>query len=199
MTNDNHHIFIIDDEQKVCNVLCETLMQNEINATGFTREKECLKELQSQRCDLLITDLKMPEINGIELMKKAKYIIPYLPVMIITGYGDVPTAISAIKSGAVDFIEKPLEIDKFIKKVKSVLHQNNKVDKIINKPLTNTETRVLRLLINGYINRKTANIMKRSIRTIEVHRSNIMKKLNADNVIELMKKAALLGIVELKK
>jgi two-component system C4-dicarboxylate transport response regulator DctD len=111
MANNNHQIFIIDDEQKVCNVICETLMQYEINATCFAREKDCLKELKFNRCDLLITDLMMPETDGIELMQKARHLIPYLPVIVITGYGDIPTAVSAIKAGAVDFIEKPIETD----------------------------------------------------------------------------------------
>ena len=196
MATENHHIFIIDDERKVCNLLCESLIQNEINATCFTREEDCFNELKSRRCDLLITDLKMPGINGIELMKKAKSFIPYLPVIIITGYGDIPTAISAIKSGAVDFIEKPLEIGIFIQKVKSVLQQSHNVHNIINKPLTNTEKEVFRLLIDGKNSREIANIMKRSNRTIEVHRAHIMKKLEVDNIIDLIKQSALMGLIE---
>ena len=159
MATDNHHIFVIDDERKVCNLLCESLIQNEINATCFTREENYLNELKSRRCDLLITALKVPGINGIELMKKAESFVPYLPVIIITGYGDIPTAISAIKSRAEDFIEKPLKIGTFIKKVKSVLQKNHNVHKI-NKPLTNTEKGVLRLLIDGKNSREIANIIE---------------------------------------
>ena len=195
MIRDNH-IFIIDDEQKVCNILCEAFELYGINATCFTREEDCLKELESGRCDLLITALKMPEIDGIELMKKAKSFFPYLPVIIIAGYGDIPTAVSAIKAGAVDFIKKPIETDRFIQKVKSVLQQNHNVHKIINKPLTNMEKKVLKLIIDGANNREIANIMKRSIRTIEVHRANIMKKLSVNNVIDLIKRIALIGLSE---
>lgn len=191
----NDHVFIIDNEQSVHRIACEVLEPYGINTTCFTREEDCLKELKSRRCDLLITDLKIPEIDGIELMKKAKHLIPYLPVIIITGNGDIPTAISAIKSGAVDFIEKPLELGIFIQKIKSVLQQNHNIHKI-NKHLTNMEKEVLKLLIDGNNNREIANLMSRSVRTIEVHRAHIMKKLGADNIIDLVKQASLIGLIE---
>ena len=196
MANDNHHIFIIDDEQKVCNLLFKTLIQYEINATCFTRGKDCLKELKSQRCDLLITALKTPEIDGIELMKKAHYLVPYLPIIIITGYGDIPTAVSAIKAGAVDFIEKPFKTGTFINKIQSILKQNSNINKIY-KPLTNMEMKVLKLIFDGRTNHDIANIMKRSVRTIEVHRANIMEKLGVNNVVDLIKRATLIGHNEL--
>ena len=197
MNSDKHHIFIIDDDQNVCNMICKDLEQYGINATCFTNGEDCFRELESKRCDLLITDLNMPGINGIELMKKVKCLIPYLPIIIITGHGDIPTAVSAIKYGAEGFYAKPLEIEKFIQKIRSVLHQNHDIHRIINKPLTDMEMKVLKLIIDGNSNLEIATILNRSIRTVEVHRAKIMKKLEVDNVIDLIKRTTLLGHIEL--
>lgn len=196
MTSDNHHILIVDDQENICKVVCEALEQNSMNVTCFTNGQDCLKQLNTQRCDLLITDLKMPGIDGIELMTKAKSLIPWLPVIIITGYGDIPIAVTAMKGGAVDFIEKPLDTETLLQKVKSVLKQNHEINNLINKPLTQMEKKVLKLIVNGNSNREIALELKRSKRTIEVHRTNIMKKLGVNNVVDLIKRAVLVGLIK---
>jgi len=198
MTNyDHQHVFLVDDEPEVCKAIGETLEQHGINVTCFTRGIDCLKQLDSKRCDLLITDLKMPEIDGIELMMKARDLVPWLPILIITGYGDIPTAVTAIKNGAVDFIEKPIETESFVCKVKSILQKNHNINNLTNKILTKMEMRVLKLIIEGKSSKEIAYSLNRSDRTVEVHRANIMKKLDIDNVIDLIKRAALMGLIEL--
>ena len=198
MTNYNHqHVFLVDDEPEVCKVIGETLEKHGINITCFTSGRDCLKQLDSKRCDLLITDLKMPEIDGIELMIKARHIVPWLPIIIITGYGDIPTAVTTIKNGAVDFIEKPLETESFVSKVKSILQENHNINNPTNKPLTKMEMRVLKLLIKGKSSKEIAYSLNRSDRTVEVHRARIMKKLGVSNIIDLIKRVALMGLIEL--
>ncbi len=197
MTNYNHQgVFLVDDEPKVCKVIGETLEQHGINVTCFTSGRDCLKKLDSKRCDLLITDLKMPEIDGIELMMKAKDLVPWLPILIITGYGDIPTAVTAIQNGAVDFIEKPIETESFVCKVKSILQKNHNINNLTKKSLTKMEVNVLKLLIEGKSNKQIAYSLNRSDRTIEVHRARIMEKLHADHFLGLIKRAALIGLIE---
>ena len=190
-------IFIVDDEPKVCEVICETLEKSGAKVSCFSRAAECLEQLRSQRCDLLITDLKMPEMDGIELLMNARVIAPWLPVLMITGYGDIPTAVKAVKAGAVDFIEKPLSKDDFLRKVRSILQDNPSPDARAGAPLTPRETRVLELVIAGKTNKEIANLLHRSIRTIEVHRSRVMGKLGVDNLVDLVKRAAIMGLVDL--
>ena len=118
------HIFLIDDELDVCEAISEILEEAGYKVDYFTRAADFLERLCSQRCDLLITDLKMPEMNGIELLAKVKHTAPWVPVLIISGYGDIPTAVAAVKSGAADFIEKPIGKESLLGKVTSMLRHS---------------------------------------------------------------------------
>jgi len=191
------HIFFVDDEPKVRQVVGETLEDLGPKVSCFASAVDCLEQLGSQRCDLLITDVKMPEMDGMELLAKAKRLAPWMPILVITGYGDIPTAVAAIKAGAVDFIEKPLDKKSFLWKVKSILQQSTFDDFYTGKPLTESEMKVLKLIFDGKSNKEIANLLHRSVRTIEVHRGHLMRKLDVDNVVDLVKRAAMMGLVEL--
>ena len=123
----------------------------------------------------------MPGIDGIELLSQVKKVAPWTPV-VMTSYADIPKAVQAVKSGAFDFIEKPFEVDKFIEIVELALKQNQFYDSDVGKALTKTEKIILKLILKGKSNKGIAYIMKRSERTIEVHRSHIMRKLEHFNI-----------------
>jgi len=195
--NAKQHIFFVDDEPKVREVVSETLEELGSKVSCFACAADCLEQLGYQRCDLLITDVKMPEMDGMELLAKARSLAPWLPILVITGYGDIPTAVTAIKAGAVDFTEKPLDRKSFLWKVKSILQQSTFNDSYRGKPLTESEMKVLKLIIDGKSNKEIAYVLHRSIRTIEVHRGHLMRKLDVDNVVDLVKRAAMMGLVEL--
>ena len=190
-------VFIVDDEPRVCEVICETLEASGIKATCFNSGLECLEQLGRSKCDLLITDLKMPRMDGVELLAKARVIAPWLPVLMITGYGDIPTAVKAVQAGAVDFLEKPLVKKSFVRQVKTLLQESASLDARVGTPLTQGETKVLKLIVDGKSNNKIANLLHRSVRTVEVHRSRVMEKLGVENVIDLVKRAATMGLVDL--
>ena len=194
---DNRHIFFVDDEPKVREVVGETLEQLGSKVSCFASASDCLEQLEIQKCDLLITDIKMPGMNGIELLTEAKRLAPWLPVLIVTGYGDIPTAVTAVKAGAVDFIEKPLETETFLRKIKSLMKRNPVLDFMKDKPLTKSEVRILRLVIEGKSSKEISNLVHRSVRTIEVHRARIMHKLCVDNLVDLVKRAAVMGLIDL--
>jgi FixJ family two-component response regulator len=192
------HIFFLDDELQVRDVVRETLEEADIKVTCFACPIECLARLRSQKCDLLITDLRMPEKDGLELLADVKRLAPWVPVLMITGYGDVPTAVRAIKGGAVDFIEKPLGKRAFLQKVRSILQESTPADMNAGEPLTRAEMSVLRLIIDGKSNREIADFLHRSIRTVEVHRAHIMRKLGVDSLIDLVKLGAAMGLVSVE-
>ena len=196
VNNTKPHIFFVDDEPKICELVAGILEELSPKVSCFTCAEDCLKQLDSQRCDLLITDVKMPGMDGIQLLGKIRRIAPWLPVLVITGYSNIPTAVRAVKGGAVDFVEKPLERNKFLQQVKSILQQNSTTDSYLGKPLTGSEMRVLKLIISGKSNRETAHLLHRSIRTIEVHRNHIMHKLAAENIVDLVKRTAMMGLIE---
>ncbi len=193
------HIFFLDDEPTVREVVRETLEDSDFKVSCFGNPTECLARLRSQKCHLLITDLKMPEKDGIELLMDVKHLAPWVPVLMITGYGDIPTAVKAMKAGAVDFIEKPLDKKNFVRKIKSILKKNVSAHPDLGVSLTRNETKILQLIVNGKGNKEIANLLHRSARTIEVHRAHLMHKLGVDNLVDLVKRVASMGLVDLEK
>ena len=193
------HIFFLDDEPTVREVVKETLEDSNFKVSCFGNPFECLARLRSKKCDLLITDLKMPEKDGIELLMDVQHLAPWVPVLMITGYGDIPTAVKAMKAGAVDFIEKPLEKKNFVQKIKSILKKNVSTNPDLGASLTRAETKILQLVIDGGSNKEIAIMLHRSARTIEVHRAHIMHKLGVDNLVDLVKRVASMGLVDLQE
>jgi len=200
MTKRNkQHIFIVDDEPAIRKVVSKTLERLGTKVSCFASGADCIDQLRHERCDLIITDVKMPDMDGLELLTKAKRIAPWLKVLVMTGYGDVPMAVRAIKMGALDFLEKPLGIESLLHAAKSALARATPPDPLIGRSLTKTEMRVLNFVLEGKTNREIAETLSRSIKTIEVHRSHIMKKFDVDNAIDLTKRAIELGLIEISK
>ncbi len=193
------HIFFVDDEPAIRKVVSSTLESVEMKVTCFASASECLEQLRSQRCDLLITDVKMPEMDGLDLTAEAKRIAPWIAVLVVSGYGDIPMAVRALKVGAVDFVEKPLGRDNLLSAVNSALAQIPPADPLVGRDLTRAEMRVLHYILRGNSNKQTAVILHRSEKTIEVHRNHIMRKLGVDNVVALLKRAAAMGLVDLSE
>lgn len=189
-------VVFVDDEPKVRMVVKKTLERVGVDVRCFANAEECLSRLESGKCDLLITDVKMPGRDGIELLLEVKKRSPCLPVLVLTGFGDVPMAVRALKGGAEDFIEKPLDRDALLKKVRSLLERQTGQDATASRALTKTEKRVLDFIIEGKNNREIAAILHRSPRTIEVHRSHVMRKMGASNVVELLRRSAEMGLFD---
>jgi len=198
MRNDkDYNVFFVDDEPSVRQVIAETLEQVGLKVSCFASAADCLEHLGSQECDLLITDLRLPEMDGIELLRRAKLLIPWVPVVIVAGCGDIPAAVECIKAGAVDVIEKPLDRKNFLQRVKSILQENGELrDTHLGKDLTRSEMRVLKLVLDGKANKEIAHLLSRSIRTVEGHRAASMRKLGVDNLVDLVKRARASGFLE---
>ncbi len=180
-------IFFVDDDPAICKTVSRILRRKKWSVLDFLSAQDCLKALKESPCDLLITDVNMPEMTGIELLKKVRRTYPAIPILIVTGFPEIPLAVRAIKAGALDYIEKPLDRDYLLKTVSATLKPRDKENPLAGRPLTPTENKVLKMIAQGQTNREIANSMERSIRTIEDHRAHIMKKLNAQNLAELIK------------
>jgi two-component system response regulator FixJ len=189
------HVFFVDDEPKVRKAVRRTLEQIGLKVSCFARAADCLEQLRSKTCDLLITDVKMPEMDGIELLTEAKRTIPWLHVLVITGYGNIPMAVKAVKAGASEFIEKPLGRGNLVLAVESVLKRNAWADPMLGKLLTKTEIMVLRFILDGKSNKEIASLRHRAVSTIEDHRSKIYKKIGVRNLSDLFKWAAKIGLI----
>jgi FixJ family two-component response regulator len=196
MTTDNQHIFVVDDEPAVCRSVSQTLQRSGYTVSCFTDAAHCLRQIQVQSCDLLITDVKMPGIDGIELVRRVKCIVPWLPILVITGFGDIQMAVKAVKAGALEFIEKPLQKQSLLEAVQSALKLQDPKNLLKGKSLSKKESVILRLILQGSSNKEIAQILHRSIRTIEDHRRHIMRKLGVESVVDLVKRAAAMGLTK---
>ena len=186
-------VYFVDDEPAVRRAVSQTIAAAGCRVVSFASAESCLAALEKENCDLLISDVNMPGMDGLALLKAIKEIKPALPVLLITGYGDIPIAVRAVKAGAYDFVEKPLDEATFLPLV----------EKILDRPipgvegaetLTSAERRVLELVANGKSNKEIAYLLGRSIRTIENHRHHLMQKLHAENTADLVKTAIALGL-----
>jgi two-component system response regulator FixJ len=188
-------IFFVDDEPKVQEFVGEALEKAGFRVSCFAGAADCLEKLRTDRCDLLITDVKLLGMSGLELLAEAKRFFPSLSVIVITGYGDIPMAVRAMKTGAVNFIEKPFKKQTLLSAVKFALEPITPTDPLLRKGLTRAEIRVLHLILDGKTNKETAHLLHRSTSTIEVHRKHIMRKFDVNNVVDLVKRAILMGLV----
>jgi two-component system, LuxR family, response regulator FixJ len=194
MTLSEKHICIVDDDISICRAIQRTLAHLRVQSACFERAVDCIAHLQAHPCDLLITDVQMPDVDGLELLNQVKQLIPWLPVLIVTGYADIPLAIRAVKCGAADLIEKPLERESFLHKVCTLIETNQSPDIQLGKALTKAELGILHYVMDGLSSKEIANILHRSPRTIEFHRQHIMRKLGVSNVVELVKRVSQMGI-----
>jgi two-component system response regulator TtrR len=193
-------VFFLDGEAEVHEAAEEVFAElaEKVEITYFTNGRNCLSQIVRSGCDVLITELDLPDIDGTMLLTKARQIIALLPVIAITDRGNVPKAVKAIKAGAYDVVEKPIKGERFRSVFEGLLEKTILLEKLGYKSLTEAEKKVLLLLMEGKGNKQIARKLSRSVRTIEDHRSKIMHKLNVDNAVDLTKRAAALGFLKLQ-
>ncbi|RKY06516.1 MAG: hypothetical protein DRP66_08625 [Planctomycetota bacterium] len=191
------HIFVVDDDPCICDLVSLTLEGMGYKCSCFGDADSCLERLAVDKCDVLLTDVRMPEKGGIELLVEVKRSLPWLPVLIMTSYADIPMSVEAVKAGAFNFIEKPLDGQMLLDVVETALRESDLTNILRGKLLTKTEAVILNLILQGRSNRGIAHILHRSVRTIEDHRNHIMRKLDVDNVVDLVKRATTMGMVKL--
>jgi len=194
MATNSQTVFIVDDEASIRKAVTRTLRELNVQVAAFGSAKECLARISNGQCHLLITDIKMPEMDGIELLRHVKEAAPWLPVLMVTGFGDVPLAVKALKMGASDFVEKPLERDRFLASVKKLLKETSQVDELLGQTLTKAERRILRFIVTGQSSKDIAGQLYRSVRTVELHRQHIMRKMGVKNVVELVQRINAMGL-----
>lgn len=186
-------IFFVDDEPLIRKAIAQSLEQVTADIHCFSGGIACLEAIENFGCDLLITDINMPEMNGIEVITKARTLLPNLSVIAITGYGDVPLAVSAMKAGAIDFIEKPIDESVLLSAVQRAFGEHDERQKELDT-LTAAERKVLSLIVAGHTNREIAEQLQRSTRTVENHRHRLSKKLQASTTADLVRIALQMGI-----
>jgi two-component system response regulator FixJ len=201
-------IYIVDDDEAVRQSLAFLLKTAGIAAQSFDSAKAFLDALPGVTSGCVITDVRMPEITGIDLLRTLKQEKPDIPVIVITGHGDIALAVEAMKIGAIDFLEKPFDDDHLLGAVRAALDReadaakrNAELAGIQQKldALSNRERQVLEGLVAGNPNKTIAFDLGISPRTVEIYRANLMTKMGANSLSDLVRMAMTAGILEGKK
>jgi two-component system, LuxR family, response regulator FixJ len=197
-------VHVIDDDEAVRQSLEFLLRTAGVTARTYESAAAFLNTLPTIETGCIITDVRMPGISGIELLRRLGEMQVRLPVIVITGHGDVPLAVEAMKNGAVDFLEKPFEDEHLIGSVRSALdrlQQNAAHDakraevEARLATLTNREREVLQGLVAGKPNKIIAFDLSISPRTVEIYRANVMTKMSAASLSELVRMALVGGLM----
>jgi two-component system response regulator FixJ len=197
-------IYVIDDDDAVRQSLEFLLKTAGMTVRGFEHAKAFLDVLPQVEHGCVITDVRMPGMSGIDLLSSLKDTNPELPVIVITGHGDISLAVEAMKIGAIDFLEKPFDDDQLIAAVRAALNRDAGVVKrkaelgeITEKlaELSNRERQVLDGLVAGKANKSIAFDLGISPRTVEIYRANVMTKMAANSLSDLVRMAMLADIM----
>ncbi len=186
------HVFLVDDDPGIQAAVKRALESSGANVSVFSSAEDCIDALGQQGCDVVLADIIMDGMGGMSLLHDIKRHFPWLPVVITTGYGDIPLAVAAMKAGAADFLEKPLDRQNLLSAVRKALEAAVKPNDSLQEGLSSMEARVLRDIVDGKTSRQIATGLNRSIRTIEAHRQHIMHKFGARNVAQLVQRADML-------
>lgn len=179
-------VFVIDDDEAVRHSLSYLLRQEGYIVRAFPDAKCFLDHIDDQNSGCLILDLKIPDIGGLSLQKKINRLGLNIPIIILTGYGDITLAVEAMKRGAIEFLEKPFRKNQLMNALKAgfdLIEQPASTRRLSAqaarkiRELTKRECQVLDCMIDGMTNKATAKALNISPRTVEVHRAHIMQKL----------------------
>ncbi|WP_166298300.1 response regulator FixJ [Bradyrhizobium sp. 2S1] len=196
-------ILVIDDDPAMRDSLAFLLDVNGFAVTTYETATEFLDHFANSTVDCIVSDIRMPGMSGLELVRKLKADAAACPVILMTGHGDVALAVEAMKAGAVDFIEKPFVDEALLRAIREALRAQSAApaDGTVKRDaearlvdLSPRERDVLRGLVAGKINKVIAHDLGISPRTVEVYRANLMAKTNVRSMSELMRIAIAAGL-----
>jgi|ERR1700735_1122893 two-component system, LuxR family, response regulator FixJ len=196
-------IYIVDDDDAVRDSLAALLDSFGYDTASFESAEAFLAICDSGMEGCLLADISMPDMDGLELLERVSRISRGLGVIIVTGHGDVPLAVRAMKSGAIDFIEKPFTTEVVLAAIENALRQADASQRKASSDaeitarlgqLSPRELEVMRGLVAGLPNKTIAYDLGISPRTVEIHRSRVMDKMQANSLSELVRLALRAGI-----
>jgi FixJ family two-component response regulator len=189
-------VFVVDDDKAVRESLCWLIESVGLSVEAYGSAQAFLEAYDPDRPGCLVADVRLPGMSGLELQAKLAEQSGSLPVIIITGHADVPSAVRAMKIGAVDFIEKPFSDQMLLERIRHAVEmdagsrrtRHERLDLVERlQRLTPREKQVMDLVVAGKANKQIAQDLGLSPKTVEVHRANVMLKMRAKNVAHLVR------------
>jgi two-component system response regulator FixJ len=199
--NDTPTVFVIDDDESMRAVLQSGMESIGLAVETYPSAQAFLDYCDASRPGCLVLDMRMPGMSGLELQETLKAKGVTLPVIFLTGHGDVTNAVRAMRQGAVDFMEKPFNVQVLLDLIQKCVKRDSqnrqtarKREPVLSKlaSLTRREREVMDLIVTGASNRETGLLMGISPKTVEVHRSHLMLKMEADSFADLVQMSAFL-------
>jgi two-component system, LuxR family, response regulator FixJ len=198
-------VHLIDDDESVRQALAFLLATTGLAVRVYESAAAFLAAIETVQPGCIVSDVRMPGIDGLELQRRLNDMRVDMPMIIMTGHADVPLAVAAMKAGAIDFIEKPFDDERLLSAIRIALdrydeagRQEAEVNDIQSKLrlLSPRERQVLDGLVAGHPNKTIAYDLKLSPRTVEVHRANVMTKMGAASLSELVRLALIAKVIQ---
>jgi FixJ family two-component response regulator len=197
-------VFVVDDDHAVCKGLVRLLESAGYDAESFTSARIFLEHWEENpRHGCVLLDISMPGLDGIELQRRINTLSCTIPIIFITGHGDIPTTVTAMKAGAVNFFTKPLKDEDLLTAIREAI-ERDKQERIERdsrasvieryESLTPREREVMRLVVRGMLNKQIAYELGISEKTIKIHRGRVMQKMKAQSVADLVREAGAIGL-----
>lgn len=203
MTEESPIVYVVDDDPSVRRSLARLIRSAGFRVETFAQAQDFLDQKENLDPNCLVLDVNLPGLSGLDVQKELSSRGYSMPIVFITGYGTIPMTVQAMKGGAVEFLEKPIDhqvlmnaIHQAIKKDRQMKQQFNEVNEIRRRlaSLTPREKEVLPLVVSGMLNKQIAFKLGTTEKTIKVHRARIMEKMRADSLADLVRLAQKGGI-----
>lgn len=192
-SKNNKTVFVVDDNSQIRESFRCLYESVQLDVETYENGADFLNNYNPQKKGCLITDVCMPLMSGIELVEQLDLSTGKLKVIFITGYGDIPMAVQAMKSGAADFLLKPVNIQHLLDITQKCLREVSKdsptqpLYEECMKNLTRREKQVMRLVVEGKLNKQIANELNISMSTVEAHRAQVMRKMKVKTLADLIR------------
>ncbi|SRR5260221_9765520 len=201
--NSKGTVFLLDDEPRMLKALTRLLTAEGFKVRGFTSVRTFLETHRAEEPGCLVLDVSMPELDGLELQRQLTHTGVLLPIVFLTGHGDIPMSVRAIKAGAVDFLTKPVNDEDLLRAVWAALQRATEqreraaetatfVERL--SQLTPREREVMEHVVAGRLNKQIASDLGAGEQTIKVHRGRVMEKMGVSSLADLVRAAEKLGV-----
>jgi FixJ family two-component response regulator len=196
-------VFVVDDDASVREALARLVRSADLRVEAFASAEEFLKRPREDAPSCLILDLRLPELSGLDLQQRMAEANHEIPIVFITGHGDIPTTVRAMKAGAVEFLTKPLAEGDVLDSIRHAIERDRAARgqqaetaewRARRASLTPREEEVMQWVVAGLLNKQIAGELGISEETVKVHRGQVMRKMRADSVAALVRMCEKLGV-----